>query len=220
MRMEGARYSINGRSCFVFIKGGNHMKKYRCPYCGEPTRRWYHKSRPKATNLFGDFLSVCPNCKHRVPLAAHPLYWVCTILADVTVGLSVVFICLRMMLWVKIFFILTVILLIMRMVIGNLFQKFTVDTDEDKRTTWQPAEIVFDSSIHNPQIFLNSTSVVQLRPAKQANAASVRIEPIKALGGKKYKCKLASIQMTAPYESGTEFSIEENGKVLGQGLFI
>ena len=106
------------------------------------------------------------------------------------------------------------------MVIGNLFQKFTVDTDENKRTAWQLAEIVFEPSVHNPQIFLNSTSVVQLRPAKQANAASVRIEPIKSLGGKKYKCKLAAIQAEIPCDSGTEFSLEDNDKIIAQGAFI
>ncbi len=195
------------------------MKKYRCPYCGEPTRRWYQKYRTKATNIWWDFLDVCPICKHRVPLAAHPLYWVVVLLSDVAVGLSVVFICLKMMLWTKIFFILTVLLILVRMIAGNMFQKFTVDHDEDKQTAWQVAEIVFDPSIHSPKILLNSTSVVQLRSAKHENATPVRIEPVRFLGEKKYECKLVSIQTKAQYDRGTEFFIEDNGKIIGKGSF-
>ena len=164
-------------------------------------------------------MSVCPHCHHRVPLEAHPLYWHLLTMQLVIVCLMIIFLYLKMINWAMFFLVINIIIAVAKMIVSPILQKFTVDTNCDN-VEWRTAKIVFAPAVKYPDLFLMSTSVVQLRFEKNARSVPVRIEPFSNLDEKNYTCKISFIRMPLLDESSVTFSLEDNDKCVGEGRFV
>lgn len=206
-------------SAFRQRKGFN-MKKYYCPYCGEPTRRWYHKLDSRATNIAADLQMHCTSCNRKIPLKRPFASWI------VSFSLTICLFCLTLYLIATgrviygcLTFALYVISHLAEIILAIIFRKFVKYDDDAKNDKYYKCSVELMEHVKHPKLYFYGTSVVLLLFEKKAVPVPVRIEPLE-MNDRSCKCKIAFV-LEKPTEefAGKAFTLIDNDKTVGKGHF-
>ncbi len=197
------------------------MKKYYCPYCGEPSFKWYHKylSRNVRLNIFHQFLS-CKKCNKKTYLKSHQTIWILLFIL-----LAVVFVLYFFESFLLKFPVFTVIFLTVSfalLVSESLLHIFLSKIVRDKTPVpdkFYKATINTDERIKYPKLYFCGTSVVILNFRDNNELLPVIIEPT-AFNNRECCCKIIFIKNDDMGDlCGKEFTLTDNAKTVAIGSF-
>ncbi len=195
------------------------MKKYYCPYCGELTRKWYHKLSGKATNFVVHYQKNCNTCGHYIPVRQHFTVWIIFILEICLIIASICLFTNGKAIYGYISIITYILLFIVRGALQVVLGKFVKYDDDDKGDRYYKCVVELTDNVKHHKLYFYGTSVGLLNFEKSDVLIPVRIEASE-IGGKSCKCKIAfvSAKPTEEFE-GKKFALIDNGKMVGKGRF-
>ncbi len=197
------------------------MRKYYCPYCGEPSFKWYHKylSRNVRLNIFHQFL-CCKKCDKKTYLKSHQTIWILLF-----VLLAVVFVLYFFESFLLEFPIFAMILLTVSfalLIAESLLHIFLSKIIRDKTQVpdkFYKATIIMDERIKYPKLYFCGTSVVILNFKDTNELLPIIIEPI-AFNDRDCNCRITFIKNDNMGDlCGEKFILTDNAKTVAIGSF-
>ena len=195
------------------------MKKYYCPYCGEPTRKWYHKLSSRAKNIVADYQKRCNICRHFIPIKSHFGVGIILVLEICLMIISIYLFVNSKMMYGYISFFAYIVLLFTRSILEVVLGKFVKYDDDAKGDKYYKCSVELTNNMKHPKLYFHGTSVVLLLFEQKTAPIPVRVEPLE-INYKSCKCKIAFV-LEKPTEEfvGNAFTLIDNDKIVGKGRF-
>lgn len=195
------------------------MKKYYCPYCGELTRKWYHKLNSRATNITAKMQKHCTACNRFIPVKSHFSVWIIFVLPICLFCASLYLFVTGKVMYGYVCFFLYVVLQLIEFIVDVIFRKFVKYNDDAKTDRYYQCSVDLTDEVKHPKLYFYGTSVVLLKFERSPKPIPVRIEATE-IRDKHCKCKIAFVLQKPEFEfAGKSFTLLDNDKVIGTGNF-